>query len=94
MWTEERRYAAETLPAEGAVLLGIVDPKDPPHVVITRSVRSPKYRAAMRVDPTIPAVDPRWLEASLAAGRPADYAPFRVPLLLGVTVCFSGMATR
>lgn len=38
--------------------------RDPPHLVITRSVRSPKYRALLRAHPHTPVVTPEWLASS------------------------------
>lgn len=60
--------------------------RDPPHVVVTRSVRSPKYRSLLRAHPHTPVVTPEWLAASARVrGLPGD--PFR-PLEGGVWLNF------
>ena len=52
----------------GGEVVAAVRASDPPHVVLTRSVRSPKYRGLMRVAPHTPVVTPDWLTASLQVG--------------------------
>jgi hypothetical protein len=87
------RSAVERLAVEhGGVLVGSrVSINDPPHVVITRSVRSHKYRAVMRIESTIPVVGPAWLADSVAAGRQLPHAAYRVGPFQGLVVCLSGL---
>ncbi len=66
--------------------------KAPPHLVITRSVRSPKYRAVMRSDPAVPVVTPDWLLDSARQGRRLPYDGYRVSPFQGLTICFSGIS--
>jgi topoisomerase (DNA) II binding protein 1 len=66
--------------------------KVPPHLVITRSVKSPKYRAVMRSNPAVPVVLPDWLLASAQQGRRLPYDGYRVGPFLGLTICFSGIS--
>ena len=66
--------------------------KAPPHLVITRNVRSPKYRAVVRATPAVPIVTPEWLLACAREGRRLPYDGFRVGPFLGLTVCFSGIS--
>lgn len=61
----EREDVSERLVAAGVEVLSAFSNRDPPHLVITRSVRSPKYRALMRVHPHTPVVTPDWLAASV-----------------------------
>lgn len=65
----EREEVARLVEQLGGSLCG-VSLRDPPHVVITRNVRSPKYRALLRAHPHLPVVTPDWLAAS-AQVRPA-----------------------
>lgn len=65
----EREQVAERLVAAGAEVLSAFSIRDPPHLVITRSVRSPKYRTLMRAHPHTPAVTPDWLAASVQVGQ-------------------------
>lgn len=64
----EREELARTLSACGGQFTSSVSLKDPPHVVITRSVKSPKYRALLRAHPHTPVVTPEWLAASAQVG--------------------------
>ncbi|KAL4440616.1 hypothetical protein ABPG75_003617 [Micractinium tetrahymenae] len=86
----EREQVAERLVAAGAEVLSAFSIRDPPHLVITRSVRSPKYRALMRAHPHTPVVTPDWLAASVQAGTQQAYDSFRAGPFLGLTVCLSG----
>lgn len=63
----EREQLAATVEHCGGVPLSSFSSRDPPHLVITRSVRSPKYRALLRLHPHTPVVTPEWLAASTQA---------------------------
>lgn len=61
----DREALAQQIAQCGGVFLTTFSPRDPPHLVITRSVRSPKYRALMLAHPHTPVVTPDWLAASV-----------------------------
>ncbi|KAL4420056.1 hypothetical protein ABPG77_007495 [Micractinium sp. CCAP 211/92] len=86
----EREDVSERLVAAGVEVLSAFSNRDPPHLVITRSVRSPKYRALMRVHPHTPVVTPDWLAASVQAGTQQPYDNFRAGPFMGLAVCLSG----
>lgn len=65
----EREALAASIAAAGGQFTGSVSLRDPPHLVITRSVKSPKYRALLRVHPHTPVVTPEWLSACVQARR-------------------------
>ena len=67
----ERDALAAQVAQCGGEFLTAFNIRDPPHLVITRSVRSPKYRALMRAHPHTPAVTPDWLTASVEVGARA-----------------------
>lgn len=64
----EREALAVQLAQCGGEFLTAFSTRDPPHLVITRSVRSPKYRALLRAHPHTPVVTPDWLAASVQVG--------------------------
>lgn len=87
----EREALAEVCRAHGIQLLTGVR-KTPPHVVVTRTVRSPKYRLVMRTSPEVPAVSPDWLLACARQGRRLGYDGYRLGPFTGLLVCFSGLS--
>ena len=89
---DEKDRMFELSARHGAHLLPAFSSKNPAHIVITRNVRSLKYRATMRLDSTIPVVTPQWLIDSDKAGRLLDKTQYRVGPFYGLTICFSGLA--
>jgi len=83
-----QKVAAE----QGAVIVGAVTAHDPPHLIITRRVGSPKYFAALRLNAATPVVTPEWLAASVREGRRLTYAHHRAGAFHGLVICFSGLA--
>jgi hypothetical protein len=70
----EREELARLVQQCGGEFLTAFSTKDPPHLVITRSVRSPKYRALLRAHPHTPVVTPEWLFTSVEVGAAAATA--------------------
>ncbi|PSC67627.1 DNA topoisomerase 2-binding 1-A isoform X1 [Micractinium conductrix] len=89
---QEREPLMRQVAECGGEVVAAVRASDPPHVVLTRSVRSPKYRGLMRVAPHTPVVTPDWLTASLQAGRVLPYDGYRVGPFQGLTVRLSGLS--
>ena len=87
----EREALAALVAEHGATLVAGVNSGDPPHVLITRSVLSPKYRALMRSHPEVPVVTPDWLTESAAKGKLQHKATFRVGAFMGLTICLTGL---
>lgn len=79
--TAEREEVARNVELCGGVCLSSFSTKDPPHLVVTRIVRSPKYRALLRAHPHTPVVTPDWLAASLQV-PPALCLPRAVSVLI------------
>jgi hypothetical protein len=90
--TRDRVLVAEVAARSGAVLLSAATAADPPHVVLTRRVGTPKYLAALRRAPGTPVVTPEWLADSVRRGRRAPYEEHAAGALGGLVVCFSGLA--
>lgn len=88
----EREQLEAAARQHGIELVSAVRKDRPPHLVITRSVRSPKYRAVLRTDPDVPAVTPNWLLACVQQGKRLGYDGFRVGPFHGLTICFSGIS--
>lgn len=88
----ERERLQAVAAEHGIQLVSAVRKQTPPHVVVTRSVRSPKYRAVIRASPGVPVVTPDWLLACARQGRRLPYDPYRVGPFTGLTLCFSGIS--
>ena len=65
----EREELAHLVAQAGGESQTAFSVRDPPHLVITRSVRSPKYRTLLRAHPHTPVVTPEWLAASAQVRR-------------------------
>ena len=76
--SRERDELARQVVQWGGEFLSTFSVKDPPHLIITRSVRSPKYRALLRAHPHILAVTPEWLSSCAQAGAAAAAARLRI----------------
>ena len=87
----EREELARLVAQAGGESQTAFSVRDPPHVVVTRSVRSPKYRSLLRAHPHTPVVTPEWLAAS-ARVRGLPGGPFE-PLGGGVWLNFKGCTT-
>lgn len=61
---QEREELARLVARCGGESQSAFSLRDPPHLVLTRSVRSPKYRALVRAHPQVPVVTPEWLTAA------------------------------
>jgi topoisomerase (DNA) II binding protein 1 len=92
--TNERGSLVKLAKHQGAVLLSAATANDPPHVVMTRRVGTPKYFATMRHRPSTPVVTPEWLNASVSAGKRLPYADFAAGPFQGLIVCFSGLPVQ
>lgn len=88
----EREALQAVAREHGIQLLAAAGAARPPHLVITKSVRSPKYRAVVRADPSVPVVTPSWLLACVKEGRRLGYEGYRVGPFTGLTICFSGIS--
>lgn len=64
-----------------------VNVRDPPHLIVTRSVRSPKYRHLLRAHPHTPAVTPEWLAASAQVRRAAAQSGWLLRAVAAVSQC-------
>ena len=88
--TEKRRL--HTLAkSQGAVILSTANANDPPHVVITRMVGSPRYFTILRRNSNTPVVTPEWLSASVEQGTRLPYADYAAGVFQGLVICFSGL---
>ena len=85
--SREREEMARQVELWGGEFLSTFSVRDPPHLVITRSVRSPKYRALLRAHPHTPAVTPEWLSSCAQAG-PCR----RCPLPVHACCCWTALA--
>lgn len=92
--TNERSSLIKLAKQQGAVLLSAATANDPPHVVMTRRVGTPKYFVTMRHRPNTPVVTPEWLNASVSAGKRLAYADFAAGPFQGLLLCFSGLAVH
>jgi hypothetical protein len=88
---QEKDIITDLVARHGAQLLTAASARNPAHIVITRNVRSYKYREMMKIDPTIPVVKPAWLIKSHQAGRLVDKETYRVKALYNLNICFSGL---
>jgi hypothetical protein len=93
--SRERDDLARQVVQWGGEFLSTFSVKDPPHLIITRSVRSPKYRALLRAHPHILAVTPEWLfSCAQAGGAAAALLHWGLLLLAVLCSCCLGHAER
>jgi len=76
---------------QGAVVLSTATSNDPPHVIVTRRVGSPKYFSALRRNPRTPIVTPEWLTESVRKGQCLPFFDFAAGAFYGLIICFSGL---
>lgn len=90
--SEKERRELECLCREGGghVVVAIT-PNDPPHVVVTRRVGSPKYCNVLRKHPMTPVVSPEWMKRSLEQKKRLSYSQFTVGPCYGLKICLSGL---
>lgn len=69
-------------------------PKDPPHLIITRNVAAPKFRAVVRSNAQVPCVLPEWLYTTAREGRCLGFDAYRVRPFQGLVVCMSGLSAN
>lgn len=94
LYPAEREKLAALVAGLGGEVCAFISRNDLPHTVITRNVRSAKYRAVLRLDAAIPVLLPEWLHDSAAAGRLVPHSGYRVGPFLGLTICFSGLSAQ
>ena len=90
--SSEREAIPELARKQGAVVLSVVSPVDPPHVLITRRVATAKYTLVRRINPHTPVVLPKWLTSSIDAGKVLPYEDFALGVFHGLNICFSGLS--
>ncbi|KDD76117.1 hypothetical protein H632_c348p0 [Helicosporidium sp. ATCC 50920] len=73
----------------GVLVIGEDILLNPPNVVVTRAVRSPKL-ALLQARRAVDVVSPSWVTLSAAAGKRLPTADFALPPLAGFVVCLSG----
>jgi len=91
---KEKYELQETCTREGAVVLSAVTHNDPPHVIVTRRVGSPKYSAVLRRHPRTPVVSPEWIQSCVDQQKRVAYSQYGVGVCYGLKVCLSGFSTQ
>lgn len=91
---KEKTSLQELCRGQGAAVLSTATPNDPPHVIVTRRVGSPKYLAVLRRHPRTPVVAPEWISNSLSSGKRIPYAQYSVGACYGLKVCLSGFQAQ
>lgn len=91
---KEKTSLQELCRGQGAAVLSTATPNDPPHVIVTRRVGSPKYLAVLRRHPRTPVVAPEWISNSLSSGKRIPYAQYSVGACYGLKVCLSGFPAQ
>ncbi|KAH7624662.1 putative DNA topoisomerase 2-binding protein 1 [Nannochloris sp. 'desiccata'] len=89
---KEKRRLHDIAKSQGAVILSTANANDPPHVVITRTVGSPRYFTILKRNASIPIVTPEWLTCSIEKGTRLPYADFAAGVFQGLVICFSGLS--
>ena len=90
--SEKERKELEGLCRQGGgYVVAAITPNDPPHVVVTRRVGSPKYCSVLRKHPMIPVVSPDWMKTSVEQKKRLPYAQFAVGPCYGLKICLSGL---
>lgn len=79
---------------EGAVVLVSPKPNDPPHVIVTRRVGSPKYCAVLKRHARTPVVSPEWIENCMKVRRRIPYSQYAVGPCYGLKICLSGFNSQ
>lgn len=74
----------------GGIVLTTSTPNDPPHVVVTRRVGSPKYCSVLKKHPMTPVVSPEWIKNSIEVNKRIPYGQYSVGPCYGLRVCLSG----
>jgi len=89
--SEKERKDVQVLCRQGGGhVVSSITPNDPPHVVVTRRVGSPKYCSVLRKHPMTPVVSPEWMKASVEQKKRLPYAQFAVGPCYGLKICLSG----
>lgn len=88
---KEKRQLHALAKGQGAVVLSTANANDPPHVIITRTVGSPRYFAILRRNAKTPAVTPEWLTSCIEQCTRLPYADFAAGTFQGLVICFSGL---
>jgi hypothetical protein len=89
---KEKRRLHDIARSQGAVILSTANANDPPHVVITRTVGSPRYFTILKRNANIPIVTPEWLTSSIEKNTRLPYADFAAGVFQGLVICFSGLS--
>jgi twin BRCT domain len=89
---KEKRRLHDIAKSQGAVILSTANANDPPHVVITRTVGSPRYFTILKRNASIPIVTPEWLTSSVEKNTRLPYADFAAGAFEGLVICFSGLS--
>ena len=89
---KEKRRLHDIAKSQGAVILTTANANDPPHVVITRTVGSPRYFTIIKRNANIPIVTPEWLTSSIEKGTRLPYTEFAAGIFQGLVICFSGLS--
>ena len=88
---KEKRQLHALAQSQGAVVLSTAKADNPPHVIITRTVGSPRYFAILRRNENTPVVTPEWLTSCIAQGTRLPYSDFAAGIFQGLVICFSGL---
>jgi len=89
---KEKRCLHDIAKSQGAVILSTANANDPPHVVITRTVGSPRYFTILKRNASIPIVTPEWLKFSIEQDTRLPYSDFAAGVFQGLVICFSGLS--
>lgn len=91
--SEKERSELENLCITGGGhVVTAITPNDPPHVVVTRRVGSPKYCNVLRKHPMTPVVSPEWIKNSLEQKKRLPYSQYAVGPCYGLKICLSGFS--
>lgn len=89
--SEKEKNEIQSLCREhGGIVMSAITPNDPPHVVVTRRVGSPKYCSVLKRHPMTPVVSPEWIRTSVSEGRKVPYSQYAVGPCYGLKICLSG----